>query len=138
MGVSLDLAKAHLSRHHGEFVAIYTWMNDERAMILLPTYRKGTPWFIVCESAAYKYDDPIYLARQARKAAEVLGMEESTTTWANIATIIHDGLPDLIRMPSSPPAEYLRGSYGNMTVREDGKTVSQEDIKFEAEGASYG
>ena len=138
MGVSLDLTKAHSSRHHGDILAIYTWMNDERALILIPAYRKNTPWFILCESAAYRYDDPIYLARQARKAAEVLGMEESTSTWANIATIIHDGLPDLIRMPSSPPKEYSRAAYGTMEVREDGKTIAQQDMRFETEGTSYG
>lgn len=138
MGASLDLRKAHLSRHHGDILAIYTWVNDERALVLLPALRKGAPWYVVCESAAWKYDDPAYLAQQCAKACDVLGMEPSRPNWVRIATIIHEGLPDLIRMPSAPPAEYLRGSFGHMELRADGQKIAGEDILLEKEGASYG
>ena len=36
MPVSLDLRKAHKVRRHGDLLAIYTWVNDERALVLLP------------------------------------------------------------------------------------------------------
>ena len=73
MGVSLDLRKAHLTRQHGDLVAVYTWMNDERALIMIPAFRAGAPWYIVFESAAFRSDDPSYLAKQCIKACEVLG-----------------------------------------------------------------
>jgi hypothetical protein len=138
MGVTLDLRRAHLSRYHGDILAIYTWVNDERALVLMPAFRKGAPWYIVCESAAFKYDDPTYLATQCVKACEVLGLEPSRANWVRVASIIHDGLPDLIRMPSAPPAEYLRGSMGAMELRADGQVIAGDDIRIEREGATYG
>jgi hypothetical protein len=35
MPVSLDLRKAYKVRRHGDLFAIYTWVNDERALVLL-------------------------------------------------------------------------------------------------------
>jgi len=138
MGVSLDLRKAFMSRQLGDITAIYSWVNDERALVLVPTFRNGAPWYVVLESAAFKYDDPAYLARQCATACDVLGMEPSKANWVRVASIINEGLPDLIRMPSAPPAEYMRGSMGHMQLRVDGQTVAGEEIRLEKEGASYG
>lgn len=136
MGVQLDPRKAHAVRLHGDILAIYTWVNDERALVLLPAHRRpGSPWFIVCESAAWKYDDPRYLARQGKLAAEVLGMEETTSTWLRVATIIHEGLPDLIRMPSAPEPELSSAARGHMTLLADGKPIAGEDIRLERDPA---
>jgi hypothetical protein len=137
--VSVDLAKAHLTRQHGDLMVIFTWVNDERSMILVPAHRKGAAWYIVCESAAYKYDNMEYLKRQCQKAAEVLGMEPSPNNWYKLATVIHDGLPDLITMPTAPDKDLTRGNYGQMELRADGKTMVAQDIKLEKEeGATYG
>lgn len=138
MGVSLDLRKAHLTRQHGDILAVYTWMNDERAMILIPRYRRDAAWYVVMESASFKYDDPKYLAHQCPKACDVLGLEPNQANWVRIATIINEGLPDLIRMPSAPVKEFHDASFGRMEVRADGKTLAEEDIKVETEGATYG
>lgn len=138
MPASLDLRRAHLHRRHGDLLAVFTWVNDERAMVLLPAFRPGAPWYIVMESAAFKYDDPAYLARQCVTACEVLCIEPSRPNWVRVAGIIHDGLPDLIRMPSAPPAEFHRGSFGQMTLRADGQVLAQQDIRIEREGATYG
>lgn len=147
MGISLDVRKAHTVRVHGQITAIYTWMkighdnvaNPERALVLIATHRQvKTPWFIVMESAAYRYDDPAYLAQQARKACEVMGFEPSPSAWVKIATVIHDGLEDLIRMPSAPPPEFYRGALGSMELRANGKTLAKQDIRVEDVGAEYG
>lgn len=138
MPASLDLRRAHLHRRHGDLLAVFTWVNDERAMVLLPAFRPGAPWYIVLESAAWLYDDPAYLARQCVTACEVLGIEPSRANWVRVAGIIHDGLPDLVKMPSAPPAEFHRGSYGEMTLRADGQVLAQQDIRIEREGATYG
>ena len=81
MPVSLDTRKAHLVRQHGDLMAVYTWVNDERAMVLIPARRPGAPWYIVMESAAFRYDDTAYLARQCVKACDVLGIEPSRQYW---------------------------------------------------------
>lgn len=138
MSVSLDLSKAYAHHVFGDIIQILTWVNDERAMVLMPTYRTRAPWYIVCESAAFKYDDMRYLAAQCRKAAGVLGMGDDLDTWHKLATIIHDGLADLIRMPSSPLPEYHAASHGSMTLKADGQVIAHEDLRLEKEGASYG
>jgi hypothetical protein len=138
VGISIDTRKAHLTRQHGDITAIYTWVNEQRALVLVPTHRPGAPWFIVMESAAFEYDDAHELARRAAKACQVLGIEPTTANWVRIATIIHEGLPDLIRMPSAPMPEYLRGSIGQMILKEAGQVVAGEDIRVEKEGAVYG
>ena len=73
-----------------------------------------------------------------RQRCEVLGIEPSRPNWVRVAGIIHDGLPDLVKMPSAPPAEFHRGSFGEMTLRADGQVLAQQDIRIEREGATYG
>lgn len=137
--VSLDINKAHLTRKHGDMLAIYTWVNDERAMVLIPAHRKNSAWYIVCESAAFKYDNPKYLAAQAAKAAEILGMEPSPNNWVKIATIIHEGLPDLITMPTFPDRELSRDTCGEIKLLADGQVVGGMEVRDEVQaGASYG
>jgi len=138
MPATLDTKKAHLVRIHGDIAAIYTWVNDERALVLVPHFRPGAPWYVVLESAAFKYDDPAYLAHACTKACQVLGIEPSRPNWVRVATIIHEGLPDLIRMPAAPLPEYLKGSFGRMVLREAGRVMTEQEIKLEKEGPTYG
>lgn len=142
MPVSVDTKKAFLHRTHGDLTVIFTWMNDERAMILLPHLRPGAPWYVVMESAAYTWDDSQsknvgQVARKAIQACSVLGIEPSPTNCRRVAGIVIDGLPDLIRMPSAPPAEYYKTSHGQLILRADGKPVAAEEIRVEKEGATY-
>lgn len=135
MGVSLNLQNAHKAHKYGEIIMLLTWVNDERAMVLM-TGKPKAPWFVVCESASFKYDDDKYLAAQARKAAEVLGMEYSVGAWYKIAKIIHDGLPDLIRMPTAPERE-LGKAFGDMVLKGDGKILRQEEMRHEKGFVEY-
>ena len=143
MPATLDTRKAHLTRQHGDITAIYTWVNDERALVLVPTFRAGAPWFIVMENAAYTWDDHnprnvAHVVAKSMKACEVLGIEPTPVNCRRIAGIVIDGLPDLIRMPSSPPAEFHRASFGHMELRADGELIAGEDIRVEKESATYG
>lgn len=138
MGLSIELSQAHESHVFGSITVLYTWVNDERAMVLIPTHRKGAGWFIVCDSAAWRYDDERYLVQQARKACEVMGDEPSMNNAIKIAKIIHDGLETLIRMPSAPTKELIKGSFGRMQGRADGKVFAEEEIRLEKVGPTYG
>lgn len=132
MGVSIDPRKAHSAKIHGDILAIHTWVNDERALVLMPAHRaQGAPWFIICEPAAWKYDEPEYLAKQSRKAAAVMGMDETTSTWFRIAKLINEGLSDLIRMPPAPEPEYIKAALGAMHLRGDGELLRSEEIRVE-------
>lgn len=137
--ISLDLEKAHSSRQFGDLTVVFTWCNDERAMVLIPTYRKNAAWYIVLESAAYKYDNMEYLKRQSMTAAEVLGMEPSPNNWFKLAKVIHEGLPDLVRMPTAPDPAMTKATFGEMKLFEDGKLMRGQEIRVERqEGVVYG
>lgn len=138
MAVRLDPRKAHKAHIVGDILVILSWVNDERAMILMPARRAhGSPWFVLCESAAYQYDDPRYLARQAAKAAEVLGMDETTSAAYRIADVILNYLPDLIRMPATPDTECMDAAIGSMMLKADGQTVAQQDIRLDKAVPEY-
>jgi len=137
MAATIDTARAHMMRQHGDITAVYTWVNDERALVLVPTYRKNAPWFIVCESAAYKYDDDRYIVSQAIKACEVLGIEPSRPNILRIGTLIEDGLPDLIRIPTQPQREQAGRKYGELKVFADGDQIGGDDIRVENEVPTY-
>jgi len=133
---SLDTRRAHLMSKHGDILAVYTWVNDERALVLIAAHRPGSSWYVVCESAAFRYDDDQYLQRAAINACDVLGFEASPMTWVRIATILHEGLPDLITMPGYQPPPPGR-KYGELTVKEDGKVIGGEDLRVESGGVTY-
>lgn len=138
MAATLDLRKSAFHRQHGDILAVYTWVNDERALVLMPAHRRpGSPWFVVCESAAWRYDDPRYLAQQSRKAAEVIGMDETAGAGFKIATIIIEGLGDLIRMPPAPEKELMSSAVGAMKLFEDGSLMTARDIVLEKDEPEY-
>lgn len=143
MSVSIDLRRAHLHRPYGDILAIWSWINDERALFLIPRYRKGAPWYVVMEPAAHTWSDQdakniMAVVAKAYKACEVLGIEPNPTNCRRVAGIVNDAIPDLVRMPSAPPTQYRPESYGQMVLRGDGKVLAAEDIRVEAEGATYG
>ena len=143
MGVSLDTRKAHWHGYSGDIALILTWMNDERCLILLPHRRPGAPWFVIKESAAYEWDDSTRdgaaeVIRRSIKACEVLGMEPTRQNINRISSLVINRLPELIRMPSAPPVEFHRQSFGEIKLLADGQLVASEDIRVEKEGVRYG
>lgn len=139
MSVQLDPRKAHKAHIVGDILVILTWVNDERALVLMPAHRaQGSPWFIICESAAYKYDNPNYLAQQSAQAARVMGMDETTSTWYRVADLILNYLPDLIRMPSAPEPEKMSHAIGEMKLMADGQLIKGEEIRLDKEAVTYG
>lgn len=142
MPAQIDLSKAHAHRVHGDIVAVYSWLNDERALFLIPRHRKGAPWYVVMESAAFTWDDSIpanvpLVARKASTACDVLGIEPNPTNVRRIAGIVIDGLEDLIRMPSAPPKEKYATGFGEMKIMANGEQIGGELIQLEKEGVEY-
>lgn len=143
MAVSIDLRKAHRSRAYGDLLAVWSWINDGRALFLIPHRRTRAPWFIVLEPAAHEWNDqdPAMLAlviARAVKACDVLGIEPTPRNTRRIIGIVNDAIPELIRMPSAPPVEYRDGSIGEVILRADGQQLAGEAIRVEREGATYG
>jgi len=143
MAAKIDLRKAHLHRPYGDILAVLSWIDEKRALFLIPHLRKGAPWFIVLEAAAFEwnYNDPAavrLVAERSMKACEVLGIEQTPTNAHRIIDIVGDMLPELIEMPSAPLRELSRAAFGRMELRQDGQFVAGEDIRHEVGGATYG
>lgn len=139
MPACIDLEKVHLKRQHGDLLAIYTWIDGERALVIMPAYRVKSPWFVVMESAAYLYDDPRYMAKRCPEAVRFMGMEDNKANWIRLATIINEGLPDLVQMPSEPEWHKAKARVvGATTLTADGQVIKQGDLTVEKQsGAEY-
>lgn len=145
MPILLGGANARFQRVHGDIVASYQYVNDERAMALWPREKKQhSAAFIVCDSAAWRYDPdrprgewfgkqgelicgPLYLMQQAMIAARVMGMDGNKSTVVRIATIIAEGLEDLVRLPPNMPPPKPK-PIGEATLLIDGQVVSTREI----------
>ena len=135
MGLTVNTARAHATYRRGDLTLILTWVNDERAMVLLPTFRQGASWFIVTDSVAWRYDDPHYLARMSVKAAEVMGMEGQEV---RIGSFLHDHLGDLVTMPGAPPPRQTKATHGEIKFLRGGKEVGGEEARsLIADGAEF-
>ena len=150
MPVSLDLEKAWKHQKHGDLIVVLTWVNDERSLVLLPAHRRNAGWYIVQESAAYRWgvdhSEPAvrresmeHAMEQAAIACDVLNLEPSRMSVARVISIITGWIPDLYRMPSAPEQEFDPEAYGHMILRADGKEIAGQDLRTEVVGgASYG
>jgi len=148
MALELDLRKAHSSRTHGDIVAVLTWVNDARALVLIPAYRRDAGWYILEESASYLWNINA-LDRAERDAAlehgkqqsgiacQMLGIEPTTRNRARIINIVTDVLPDLLRMPSAPEAEFVKAALGEMKLMADGKAIAGQDFHLQKTGVTY-
>ena len=143
MGVSIDLRKAHSAFRYGDINVVLSWLNDQRAMFLIPAIRARAPWFIVLEPVAFEWNDQdpnnlIYLIDRAAKACEVMGIEPSQRNCHRIIAIVNDRMQDFVRMPSQQPAEKLSGSFGRVQLREGGVVMHEADIRLDDDGVTYG
>jgi len=148
-GILIGGKHARFQRRHGDIVASYQYVNGERAMALWPVIRKMRPGaFIVCDSAAWRYSPdhprsewydekgklqcgPLYLMQQARVAAHVMGMDDTKPTIMRIASIIAEGLIDLVRLRPERPEDnqnHGRKAIGRATLLVNGKPVAEEDV----------
>lgn len=130
-GIMLGGENALFVRRHGDIAAAFQFVNDEPAMVLWPIRRTGVAAFIVCLSSAWKYDEPQYLAAQAKVACDLWGFDHMSH-WYRVAKIINDGLGDLVKMPPDPATyqEQKRraGSIGEMSLEIAGNPVSHSEI----------
>lgn len=132
--ISIDAKDVHLKRVHGDFIALYTYVNDERAMILFPSKRLGAngrppPWAIIADSAAWKYSDDFYLMRQAMEFCKLWDMPERSAA-VKVATIINEGLPDLLRIPPQRVPESRGTVIGEADLLVDGKKLTTTEVSI--------
>jgi hypothetical protein len=139
MPATIDLNDAFLTRAHGDLLTVYTWVNDERAIIIIPHLRTKAPWFIVCESSLPDYNDVRQAARKGMLACDVLGIESSVKNAMRIVGLVVDGTEDLIRMPSKQPPRLSKAAHGEVTMKDAGVVIAEHELHPEIEqGAAYG
>lgn len=128
MGIILGGPNSRFQRRIGDIMVSYQYLQGERAMALWPVYRSGVPAFIVCDSAAWQYDNPKYLAAQARTVANLWGEAPDSRRWFQIAQIIHDGLQDLVRLKPAPDEKENGPVIGDATLHANGKAVASGEV----------
>jgi len=107
--------RSWLQRIKGDIVICFQWLQipDKRepqaCMVLFPAMlRLDGGAYVIPQDNAYEYvksdgTPTPYLMAAAYNAAQTLGFFPDQSTVFRIVDIIADGLPDLIKMPSSMP-----------------------------------
>lgn len=113
---AIDLTRHHFKRDIGDLSIYGTWIfNDdhedtEPCLVVMPRYRTiGVRPCVIALSAAFRYNNPRYLARVAAHFAVQLGFEDELSIARKIATLIHDHMLDLITMPVDPTEAVVVG-----------------------------
>jgi len=104
---AIDLRRHHFMHEFRDLVVFGTWLHNEDqedtepALVILPRYRRAKP-VVIALSSAYKYNDPVYLARASAYFSKVMGFDDGLSTAYRIAEAIDNNLLDLLKMPVDP------------------------------------
>lgn len=134
---AIDLTRSAFWRDIGDLSIIGTWLynedqeDTEPCLVVIPRYRRvGFKPVVVALSAAFRYNNPRYLAQVAGVFATQLGFVDDLTNARRIATMIHDHLLDLLTMPLDPTkAEVV----GEARVDLGGRMRTIEVLDYEQE-----
>lgn len=106
---AIDLTQYLFRREKGQLALYGSWIYNEDqedyepALVVVNAANphKFKPC-VVALSAAYKYNDPVYLAHVAKEFVHLLGLEDSMAMAYQVALFIEDSLGDLLGMPPIP------------------------------------
>lgn len=106
---AIDLTRYTFKREVGELAIYGSWVynedqeNHEPALIVINGLNpKRFKPCVVALSAAYKYNEPVYMAHVAKEFVHLLGLQDSMTMAFKVAQLIEDSLGDLLTMPPNP------------------------------------
>lgn len=145
MAVTFGGGTAWKVQRVGDVVRSFQWIGtdvgSEPAMILYPAIARDSNAgaYVIGLSAAFKYDDMRYLVQQSAIAAKVMGLKGSRGEIHHIATVIHDGLLDLVLCPPEPVwhRDMDKGEcVGELEIKKDGKVVIEREV-FSGERAGH-
>lgn len=124
MSVMFGGPKARKQRISRGFVCSEQYVNGEEAIVIWPLRKRSLDAgaYVMCLSAAYKYEDPAYLMRQARTACEVMRMFPDKATVVNLATVLDECREDLLKMLPEPDEHAI--VLGSGEVKVDGRSFS--------------
>lgn len=134
---AIDLTRHHFMRELGDLVIFGTWIynedqeDTEPCLVVIPRYRRvGFKPVVIALSAAFRYNDPRYLAHVGGVFAENLGFADDLTTARRICTLIHDHLLDLLNMPLDPTTTEVIGE-ANVEIGGRKRTIELLDFAQE-------
>jgi hypothetical protein len=132
---AIDLTRHQFVRPSGDLVCVGTWVYNpdqqdyEPCLVIVPRYRRsGFKPCVVALSAAWKYNEPQYLARAASIFLGMLGMEDCMSNAHKVAELIHSHLGDLIRMRPNPTQAIV---VADASVTIDGRKRSMEVLDYQ-------
>lgn len=136
MGIIVGGPHAWKVQRQGDIVRAYHWVNGEPAMVLFPVRKRlGAGAFVICLSMAHTYAKSNgypseRLIVQAAKAAAIMAMDTNKGTIHQIASVILDGIEDLVKMPPEPalPKKQV-AAIGEMTFKSEGKVVARAEVE---------
>lgn len=136
---AIDLSRYQFVREIGDLAIYGTWLwnedqeDTEPCLVVVPRYRRiGYKPVVVALSAAFRYNNPKYLAHVAGIFAESLGFSNDMTNARKIATLIHDHLLDLLTMPIDPTDAKV---VGEASVDIGGRRRTVEILDYEQQKA---
>lgn len=111
---AIDLTQYLFKREKGQLALYGAWLwNDDQeshepALVVVNAAdpHKFKPC-VVALSAAYKYNDPVYLAHVAKEFVHLLGLQDSMAMAYQVALFIEDSLGDLLTMPPMPTTQVV-------------------------------
>lgn len=134
---AIDLTRSHFRRDIGDMSVYGTWLHNEDqedtepCLVVIPRFRTmGFKPVVIALSAAFRYNDPRYLARAAGVFATSLGYADDLSTARKIATLVHDHLLDLLNMPVDPQSAVV---VGEASVDIGGRKRTVEVLDYEQE-----
>jgi hypothetical protein len=139
---ALDLSRIHGSQKHGDLTVYLTWWlasdgGPRPCLVLLPTdqsrWQYTQPCVVLLDQAwqwSEEIGDPAYAARMSMQFAASLGLSAADATNVfRVRSAIVDHLGDLLAMPPMPTDMREPGVVlGDVTVKEDGKIVREEEL----------
>lgn len=106
---AIDLTFHAFRRQKGQLAMYGTWLynedqeSHEPALVVVNAANpRKFPPCVIALSAAYKYNDPVYLAQVCKEMVPLMGLEDDMRTAYEVALFIEDSLGDLLAMPPMP------------------------------------
>lgn len=110
----------------GEFKRVYGWRKDEfgqeePVMVIYRTHYPTHVPFGVPLNTAYRFTDSRHLMECALRAMEHFGMIVTKDSAVKLATVIQDGIEDLLRMPPKADAVDTKRDEPDAVITINGK-----------------
>lgn len=138
MRYDLDLTKPHFEKRRGDLMLYGAWHGKRLrpCLVVLPAYRTGRMVPLVIEVDNAWQWQPDDIDADPRRSAQLIGMfllsncmdASNTFTAMKVASLIHDHLGDLLRIPPKSTEDVVVAD-AFQTDRDTGKVTHKEVIE---------